>query len=92
MYFKWHTIYRNAKKKWEYYHAIQTQLQDKIQATIAKQKAAKFQANFLVKSWLKDLKAMSAPPEATTKQSILVEYHRFMNIGLTKWPIDGFSI
>ena len=41
MYFKRHTIYRDAKKKWKYYHAIQTKLRDKIQATVAQQKAAK---------------------------------------------------
>lgn len=36
MYFKRHTIYRNAKKEWEYYHAVQTKLRDKIQGTVAK--------------------------------------------------------
>ena len=41
MYFKRHTIYRDVKKEWEYYHAIQTKLRDKIQATVAKQKTAK---------------------------------------------------
>ena len=38
MYFKRHTIYKDIKKKWEYYHATQTKLQDKIQATVAQQK------------------------------------------------------
>ena len=91
MYFKRHTIYRDAKKEWEYYHAIQTKLRDKIQATVAKQKAAKLRANLSVRTWLKDLKALSAPPEATTKRSISVEYHRLMNIGLTEWPTGGPS-
>ncbi|MCJ1346517.1 hypothetical protein MMC31_004734, partial [Peltigera leucophlebia] len=45
MYFKRHTIYRDARKEWEYYHAVQTKLRDKIQATVAKQKAAKLRAN-----------------------------------------------
>ncbi|MCJ1349118.1 hypothetical protein MMC31_007354 [Peltigera leucophlebia] len=69
MYFKRHTIYRDARKEWEYYHAVQTKLRDKIQAT--------------------DLKASSAPPEATIKRSISVGYHRLMNIGLTEWPTGG---
>ena len=30
IYFKWHTIYRDAIKEWEYYLAIQTKLLDKI--------------------------------------------------------------
>ena len=34
MYFKRYTIYTNTKKEWEYYHAIQTKLWDKIQATV----------------------------------------------------------
>ena len=41
MYFKRHTTYRNAKKKWKYYYATQTKLRDKIQAIVAKQKAIK---------------------------------------------------
>ena len=41
IYFKRHPIYRDAKKKWENYYAIQTKLQDKIQATVVKQKVAK---------------------------------------------------
>ena len=36
MYLKRHTIYGDAKKEWEYYHAIQTKLWDKIQAMVAK--------------------------------------------------------
>ena len=89
MYFKRHTIYRDDKKEWEYYHAIQTKLRDKIQATVAKQKAAKLRAHLPVRTWLQDLRASSAPPEATTKRSISVEYHRLMNIGLTEWPTGG---
>lgn len=41
IYFKRHIIYRDVKKKCKYYHIIQTKLQDKIEAIIAKQKAAK---------------------------------------------------
>ena len=82
-------VHRDAKKEWEYYHAIQTKLRDKIQATVAKQKAARLRANLPVRTWLKDLKASSAPPEATTKRSISVEYHRLMNIGFTEWPTGG---
>lgn len=41
IYFKRHTIYGDVRKVWDYYHAIQTKLQDKIQATVAKQKAVK---------------------------------------------------
>ena len=89
MYFKRHTIYRDVKKEWEYYHATQTKLRDKIQATVAKQKAAKLRAHLPVRTWLQDLKASSAPPEAITKRSISVEYHRFINIGLTEWPTGG---
>ena len=58
---------------------------------VAKQKAAKFRANLLVKTWLKNLKALSALPKATTKQSISVKYHRLMNIRLTEWPTGGPS-
>lgn len=36
MYFKRSIIYINIKKKWEYYHAIQTKLRNKIQAIVAK--------------------------------------------------------
>ena len=72
MYFKRHTIYRDAKKKWEYYQAVQTKLQDKIQAMVVKQKAAKLRANLPVRTWLKDLKASSAAPEAPLKRSIAV--------------------
>ncbi len=92
MYFKRHIIYRDAKKEWEYYHDVQTKLRDKIQATVAKQKAAKFRANLPVRTWLKDLKASSAPTEAAIKRSISVEYHRLMNIGLTEWPTGGPSV
>ncbi len=92
IYFKQHTIYRDPKKKQEYYHAIQTKLQDKIQAMIAKQKTAKLQVNLLVRTWFKDLKASLASSKATIKRSILVEYHRLMNIGLTEWPTGGLSI
>lgn len=56
---------------------------------MAKQKAAKLRAHLPVRTWLKDLKASSAPPGATTKRSISVEYHRLMNIGLTEWPPGG---
>ena len=35
MYFKRHEIYRDAKKEWQYYYAVQTKLQDKIQAVVA---------------------------------------------------------
>lgn len=41
MYFKGHIIYRDAKKDCEYYDAIQIKLQDKIQAIVIKQKAAR---------------------------------------------------
>ena len=35
MYFKRYGIYRDARKEWEYYHAVQTKLRDKIQAEVA---------------------------------------------------------
>ncbi len=92
MYFKRYTICRDAKKEWKYYHAVQTKSQDKIQATVAKQKTAKLWANLPVSTWLKDLKASSAPAEGTIKQYISVEYHRPMNIGLTEWPKGGPSV
>ena len=56
---------------------------------MAKQKAARFRANLPIRTWLKDLKASSAPPEATIKRCISVEYHRLMNIGFTEWPTGG---
>lgn len=84
MYFKKHIIYRDARKESEYYHVIQTKLQDIILAMVAKQKAAKFWANLPIRTWLKDVKALSALPVATIKRSISVEYYRLMNIRLTK--------
>lgn len=42
IYFKQHIIYRDARKELEYYHVIQTKLQDIILATVAKQKTTKF--------------------------------------------------
>lgn len=56
---------------------------------VAKQKAIKRSANLLVKTWLKNLKASSIPPETTTKQLILVEYPHFINIKLIEWPTGG---
>lgn len=89
MYFKRYTIYRDDKKVWEYYHTIQTKLQDKIKVKVTKQKAAKLCAHLRVRTWLQDLKALSAPPKATTKQSISVKYHCLMNIRLREWPTGG---
>ena len=62
-----------------------------VQATVAKQKAAKLRAHLSGRTWLKDLKASSATSDATTKRSISVEYHCFMNIGLTEWSADGLG-
>ena len=53
---------------------------------MAKEKAAKLRTHLLVKTWLQDLKALSATSEAITKQSISLEYHRLMKIRLRKWP------
>lgn len=92
VYFKQHIIYRDTKKKQEYYQVIQTKLRDKFQAMIVKQKAAKLQANLPVRTWFKDFKALSVSPEVTTKQSISVEYHYFINIELTEWLTGGPSI
>ena len=82
MYFKQHTFYQNVKKEWEYYHAIQTKLQDNIQDIVAKQKVAKLRTYLSVRTLLQDLKVSSALQEATTKRSISVEYHHLMNIRL----------
>lgn len=84
IYFKQHTIYRDAKKKSEYYHTIQTKLQDKIQTMIAKQKAVKLRANLLIRTWLKNFKVSSASTEIMTKQSISVDYYRLINIRLAE--------
>lgn len=58
---------------------------------MAKQKAAKLRADLPVRTWLKDLKASTAPPENVTKRSISVEYHRFIGYGNREWPSDGPS-
>lgn len=89
MYFKRHIVYQDGKKEWDYYHAIQIKLWDKIKAIVAKQKAIKLCIHLPVRTWLQDLKALSAPPKATTKRFISVKYHCLINIGLTKWPIGG---
>lgn len=67
IYFKWYTIYKNAKKEYIYYHSVQTKLQDEIQAILAKQKAPKLEANLLVRTWFKDLKILSISLETTIK-------------------------
>lgn len=87
MYFKRYTSYRDAKKEWKYYHAIQTIMKEKIKAKVAKQKAAKLSANLPIRTWLQDLKALSIPPETTIEQSIFMKYHCLINIRYTKWPI-----
>ena len=85
-YTKCHTIYRNAKKDWRDYHTTQLKLREKIQATVAIQKAAKLRAKLPIRTWLKNLKASMAPSENMTKRSIFVEYHQFMNHSLHEWP------
>lgn len=89
MYFKRHTIYWNIKKEWKYYQAFQTNLPDKIQATVAKQKTAKFYEHLLFKTWLQDLKTLSTPSKAITKRFISIKYHCFIDIRYTEWPTGG---
>ena len=85
------TWYKDAKENWKVYHAAQLKLQEKILETVTKQKAAKLRADLPVRTWLRDLKASTAPPENVTKRSISVEYHRFIGYGNREWPSGGPS-
>lgn len=48
-YTEYHQIWRNAKKDWETFHTAQLKLQEKILATVGKQKGAKLRADLPVR-------------------------------------------
>lgn len=85
-YIKLHQIWRDKDKKWENYHVAQTRLREKIQLTIAIQKAAKLQAKYPVRKWLAELKASTAPTLNTVKRSFKVDYQQFIRRGHKEWP------
>lgn len=91
IYFKQYQIYQGAKRDWTDYHTVTTKLRDKIQGSVAKQKAAKLRESLPVRTWLKELKAATASPEKVIKRSISVDYRQFMDSGFQEWPTGGPS-
>ena len=84
-------IYRVAKRDWDDYHTTVTKLRGKIQGSVIRQKAAKLRTELPVRTWLRDLRASTAPAEEATQRSILVEYNRFIHKEFTEWPQGGPS-
>ena len=85
------SAYSQLKRDWEKIADAQTKLQDQIQASVAQHKAFQLNADLSVHQWLQALKASTAPPVETIKQSIKVDYQRFVLVGYFDWPIGGPS-
>ena len=90
-YYKVVSAYSQLKWDWEKIADAQAKLRDQIQASVAQHKGSQLDADLSVRQWLQALKASTAPPVETIKQSIRVDYQRFILVGYSDWPTGGPS-
>ena len=89
LFYKQHNIYSQRKREWDKISEAEIKLQDRVQSSVAQQKATQLDADLTVRQWLQALKASSAPSLATIQQSIWVDYQRFILNGYSEWPTGG---
>ena len=85
------STYSQLKRDWEKIANAQAKLRDRIQASVVQHKGSQLNADLSVRQWLQALKASTAPPVETIKQSIRVDYQRFVLVGYSDWPTGGPS-
>ena len=89
VYYKEHAVYRKAAREYDRYLDAEIKLRNKITITVFSEKEALLPSDLFVRQWLRLLINFTESNPVLMKESVDVEYQKFMASGFREWPAGG---